>query len=58
MTASVVAALRIAGIDVLTTREAGRLDAVDVDQLAFAASMGRAVYTANRGDFADSQCGT
>ena len=51
MTTSVVAGLRAAGIDVLTTLEAGRLNADDEPQLSFAASIGRAIYTANRGDF-------
>lgn len=51
MDGPVVAGLRANGIDVLTTREAGRLGRPDDDQLAFATSQGRVVYTANVGDF-------
>jgi hypothetical protein len=47
-----VAALRLAGIDVLTTVEAGRQRASDEDQLLFAAAEHRVLYTANRADFA------
>jgi len=43
--------LRAAGFDVLTTREAGRLQAKDPDQLAFAAAEGRVLVTRNRNDF-------
>jgi len=48
----VVGALRSAGIDVLTSPEAGNERALDERQVAFATAAGRAVYTANRADFA------
>jgi Domain of unknown function (DUF5615) len=51
MDGAVVRGLRANGIDVLTTREAGRLGRSDADQLVFATSLGRVVYTANVGDF-------
>lgn len=47
----IAAPLRRAGFDVLTTREAGRLQAEDPDQLAFAAREGRVLITLNRDDF-------
>ena len=47
-----VVAFRAAGVDILTTQEAGRLGEADDDQLAFAVSEGRALYTANKADFA------
>lgn len=43
--------IRARGFDVLTTREAQRLHATDEEQLAFAASEGRALLTHNRADF-------
>lgn len=49
---AVVAGLRLATIDVLTAAEAGNERATDLQQLEFAASEGRVIYTANRGDFA------
>lgn len=48
---NVVEALRAAGIDVLTTPEAGNERASDEDQLAFATAEGRVIYTANRADY-------
>ena len=44
--------LRGASIDVLTVAEAGRRGLSDEEQLAFAASQGRAVFTCNVPDFA------
>jgi len=49
---AVVAGLRLAGLDVVTAPEAARERASDAEQLAFAAAEGRALYTANRSDFA------
>lgn len=46
-----VRGLRAQGIDVLTTSEAGRRGNADEDQLAFAASQGRVLCTANVADF-------
>lgn len=43
--------LRRNGLDVVTTAEAGNLRAPDDEQLRFATSMGRAIYTANNADF-------
>jgi predicted nuclease of predicted toxin-antitoxin system len=43
--------MRARGFDMLTTREAQRLHATDEEQLAFAASEGRAILTHNRADF-------
>jgi predicted nuclease of predicted toxin-antitoxin system len=43
--------VRARGFDVLTTRDAGHLQATDEEQLAFAASAGRALLTHNRADF-------
>jgi len=45
-------AFRTAGIDILTTPEAGRVGSGDTDQLAFAVSQERSLYTANKADFA------
>lgn len=39
------------GFDVLRATDAGMRGRRDVDHLAFATSLGRVVYTANRGDF-------
>ena len=39
------------GFDALTTREAQRLHATDEEQLAFAVSEGRPLFTHNRADF-------
>lgn len=44
--------LRRAGLDVLTSREAGRERASDVEQLEFATTERRVLYTGNRRDFA------
>lgn len=48
---SLVRGLRASAIDVVTTAELGRLGTDDESQLSFAASQGRAVYTANLADF-------
>ena len=45
-------ALRQRGFDVITTFEAGMSGSPDEEQLAFAASQGRAILTFNRGDYA------
>lgn len=44
--------LRQNGIDVVTVAEVGREALHDEDQLAFAASVGRVIYSSNVGDFA------
>ncbi|MBA4180000.1 MAG: hypothetical protein C0506_05365 [Anaerolinea sp.] len=49
---AVVKALRAAGLDVLTTHEAGGRGWPDAEQLRFATQAGRALDTANCGDFA------
>lgn len=49
---SLVRALRARRVDVLTANEAGKVGFSDADQLVFAASLGRTVFTFNRGDFA------
>ncbi len=49
---AVVQGLRARNIDVLTTIEANLLSNDDLSQLAFATSIGRAIYTFNVGDFA------
>ena len=46
-----VEALRRLGHDVLTTREVGRTEALDEQQLAFATHEGRVFLTHNRRDF-------
>jgi hypothetical protein len=51
MAAAVTAGLRLRGIDVLTTLEAGLLNQADEDQLAFAASLSRVLYSFNIPDF-------
>lgn len=51
MRRSLVVALRSAGLDVLTTGEAGRHRQSDEAQLVFAKALGRVRYTANIGDF-------
>ena len=48
----VIAGLRRAGANVLTSVEAGHQRTPDHEQLEFAATEGRVIYTANRGDFA------
>jgi hypothetical protein len=45
--------LRRRGFDILTTIEAGRTGSTDEDQLFFAASQGRSIFTFNRGHFAE-----
>lgn len=47
----VAPALRALGLDVLTTRDAGRLQASDAAQLDFAAQQGRITITRNIKDF-------
>jgi predicted nuclease of predicted toxin-antitoxin system len=47
-----IVALRNGGIDVLTAVEAGLSGATDAEHLKFATESGRAIVTANRGDFA------
>ena len=49
---SLVRALRARRIDVLTANEAGKIGISDAEQLAFAVSQNRTVFTFNRGDFA------
>jgi hypothetical protein len=46
-----VEALRLRGFDILTAQEADRLGQPDDEQLAFAASAGRAILSYNRTDF-------
>jgi hypothetical protein len=48
---SLVRALRARHIDVLTANEAGQIGVCDADQLAFAVSQHRTIFTFNRGDF-------
>lgn len=48
---AVVSAFRRAGFDCLTTAEAGNRGNQDEQQLAFGASLGRALFTSNTGDF-------
>jgi len=48
---SLVRALRARQIDVLTANEAGQVGLSDADQLAFAISQNRTIFTFNRGDF-------
>jgi predicted nuclease of predicted toxin-antitoxin system len=43
--------LKAQGFDVITTRDAGQLQATDVDQLSYAVSQGRTLVTHNRSDF-------
>jgi predicted nuclease of predicted toxin-antitoxin system len=49
---AVVIGLRARGVDLVTTSEAGRLGATDEEQLAYAATEDRAIYTFNTSDFA------
>lgn len=46
-----VSAFRQAGFDCLTTVEAGNRGKQDEEQLMFAASVGRVLFTSNTGDF-------
>jgi Domain of unknown function (DUF5615) len=48
---AVITGIRDRGIDVLTVQEAGMASASDEEQLAYATSEGRTVYTLNVGDF-------
>jgi hypothetical protein len=50
--AAVAAGLRRRSYDVLATVEAGRSGSSDAEQLDFAASHGRCLFSFNRGDFA------
>lgn len=47
-----VKALRSRSVDVLTAQEAGLQAASDEEHLSYATSVGRTVFTFNRGDFA------
>jgi len=49
---AVVDGLRARGLDVVTTAEAGQLGASDIDQLRYAISQERTLYSFNVGDFA------
>ena len=49
---SVIVALRQRGVDVLTVHEAGLQSASDEEQLRFASSIDRAIYSLNVSDFA------
>lgn len=53
MNGDVVRGLRRNGIDVVTAFEVGRLSLPDEDQLAFAESQGRVLYSSNVGHFTD-----
>lgn len=48
---SLIRALRARQIDVLTTNESDLVGISDAEQLAFAASQNRVIFTFNRGDF-------
>ena len=50
--AAVVVALRSAGLDVLTSSEAGNQRAPDDEQLQYAIDHGRLIYTGNTRDYA------
>jgi len=49
---ALVHALRSRAVDVLTAKEAGLVQMADRDHLAYAASLGRTVFTFNVRDFA------
>lgn len=49
---ALVGELRRLGVDVLTSLEAGNARLPDAEQLAFASSVGRAIFSANVKDFA------
>ena len=51
MRRSLVFGLRARGVDVLTAAEAGTINRPDEDQLEFAASKARALYTYNVADY-------
>ena len=48
---SLIRALRARQVDVLAANEAGQVGVSDADQLAFAVSQQRTIFTFNRGDF-------
>ena len=48
---SLVRALRARQVDVSTANESERVGVSDADQLAFAVSQNRVIFTFNRGDF-------
>lgn len=48
---ALVLALRARGVDVLTTQEAGMLARLDEENLEFASSQGRVLYSYNVADF-------
>ena len=48
MDSALVSGLRANGLDVLTTYDAGRLRRSDFDQLDYATSLGRVIYTGKR----------
>jgi uncharacterized protein with PIN domain len=52
LTRSVVRSLRLSGVDVATSWECGNSTLSDEEQLLFATSQGRVLYTANTRDFA------
>ena len=52
MSHGLVRALRASGLDVMTVAEAQRRSLHDEQQLQYATSQGRSVYTCNVGDFA------
>jgi uncharacterized protein with PIN domain len=51
MDRALVAALRVRGVDVMTPRDAGMMEASDATQLAFVASQQRVLVTRNTSDF-------
>lgn len=51
MDGDLVAALRARGVDVITAADAGMLGYSDPEQLEYATSQGRVLYSFNRGDF-------
>lgn len=48
---SLIRGLRVRGVDLLTAKEAGQIGASDEEQLKFATSQGRAIFTFNTRDF-------
>lgn len=50
---TLVRALRARQVDVLTANEADQTGVSDADQLAFATSQDRTIFTFNRGDFVE-----
>ncbi len=51
MDKALVNALKARGVDVITAGDAGMIGCSDEDHLDFATSVGRVLYTFNRGDF-------